>query len=923
MDSMRCIREKEKTKLFSKKFYQKGNSDNNTKAQSAMEYLMTYGWAILIIAVILAALDFLGIFNGSTLVSTACLATPGYLCSNPILAISNSLQPDNLLLFTFKQDTGQTLYNVQFACAATANSSTGMPNTRNAANNGFESFTGINTISSGSSVDVQGLTCYDSNGYPISNLPIGSTFGGSIWISYTTLGSSTPQYAVIAKLTAKVELISIVSTSLSSSTNTSTTIVQTPSNTPNNVITYIPITLTNLQSIPTPTPFQQMVNISEFQISGITYNGASANFEYFYPNGTIIPAWIENNNSGNLVTWLYLKNGISADNSILIYLGFTSSNTNLLSASGTIGIGEAPLLSPTYAEYDDGVQIFNIYANFQGISPPAGWYASQSAGFSGGSVGYRLDGSSCSGCNTEGSIYYANAKYPVNGIIAETSFYTNAVSDVVAQYFFNNGAYLVNWGPSASSATTGYASYIEFCGPGCTASPGSSINYADNSGIIGLKGGAFPGESWEYLYVQSVLSPDTYNLNYAISSKPVNSPVYKLTNTVSYQGAMAYIPSSGNFGLYGGDGSGTSNYISVLWTRVRALPPNNVMPSVSYNSQSTPIIKPVSMPSEILHYAPIEIVNSQSTPTPAQFQQIITIPEQQYKAYINFTGASANFEYFYPNGTIIPAWIENNNSGNLVTWIKLSNSILSNSNTIIYLGFAGTNNLLSSSGTTGIGEAPQLPCGTTPTSSCATYAEYDDGAKVFNNYWNFAGSSLPIDWIATSSSYSIDNGITLNNNNVGSLYVYYGSFNIVSANVFDSYGYSTARGSGNGNTYSAGLINGGTASSSLGAGTAASGSDYTGYTWSSSAGESLTDLGAPSSTQEHVFTLYQTSSTADWQLDYGTLFSSTASYGAATSTSISIYSAEPTSGQAFVQWIRIRNYPPNGAMPNVTFGSVS
>ena len=43
-----------KTKLFGKKF-----SDNSAKAQSAMEYLMTYGWAILIIAVVLAALDFL------------------------------------------------------------------------------------------------------------------------------------------------------------------------------------------------------------------------------------------------------------------------------------------------------------------------------------------------------------------------------------------------------------------------------------------------------------------------------------------------------------------------------------------------------------------------------------------------------------------------------------------------------------------------------------------------------------------------------------------------------------------------------------------------------------------------------------------------------------------------------------------------
>ena len=35
------------------------------KAQSAMEYLMTYGWAILIIAVVLAVLFEIGVFNGS------------------------------------------------------------------------------------------------------------------------------------------------------------------------------------------------------------------------------------------------------------------------------------------------------------------------------------------------------------------------------------------------------------------------------------------------------------------------------------------------------------------------------------------------------------------------------------------------------------------------------------------------------------------------------------------------------------------------------------------------------------------------------------------------------------------------------------------------------------------------------------------
>ena len=35
------------------------------RAQSAMEYLMTYGWAILIIAVVLGALFELGVFSGT------------------------------------------------------------------------------------------------------------------------------------------------------------------------------------------------------------------------------------------------------------------------------------------------------------------------------------------------------------------------------------------------------------------------------------------------------------------------------------------------------------------------------------------------------------------------------------------------------------------------------------------------------------------------------------------------------------------------------------------------------------------------------------------------------------------------------------------------------------------------------------------
>jgi hypothetical protein len=52
-------------KLQSAMEYQKLLGKASSKAQSAMEYLMTYGWAILVIAVVLGTLYSLGIFNPS------------------------------------------------------------------------------------------------------------------------------------------------------------------------------------------------------------------------------------------------------------------------------------------------------------------------------------------------------------------------------------------------------------------------------------------------------------------------------------------------------------------------------------------------------------------------------------------------------------------------------------------------------------------------------------------------------------------------------------------------------------------------------------------------------------------------------------------------------------------------------------------
>ncbi|MGC8776999.1 MAG: hypothetical protein ACP5P2_03635, partial [Candidatus Micrarchaeia archaeon] len=84
----------------------KEGSFKDAKAQSAMEYLMTYGWAILIIAVVLGALFQLGVFNKNSYAPIGCIPQSGFLCSNPVLSTSG------VLTVTVGQAIAQQLSNV-------------------------------------------------------------------------------------------------------------------------------------------------------------------------------------------------------------------------------------------------------------------------------------------------------------------------------------------------------------------------------------------------------------------------------------------------------------------------------------------------------------------------------------------------------------------------------------------------------------------------------------------------------------------------------------------------------------------------------------------------------------------------------------------------------------------------------------------
>ncbi len=74
IEKRKAIRKNSLKKSFIRRLEQRNPLNLGFNSQSAMEYLMTYGWAILIIAVVLGALFSLGVFNSS---SFAPKAQPG------------------------------------------------------------------------------------------------------------------------------------------------------------------------------------------------------------------------------------------------------------------------------------------------------------------------------------------------------------------------------------------------------------------------------------------------------------------------------------------------------------------------------------------------------------------------------------------------------------------------------------------------------------------------------------------------------------------------------------------------------------------------------------------------------------------------------------------------------------------------------
>ncbi len=162
------------------------------KAQSAMEYLMTYGWAILIIAVVLGALFSLGVFNGASLLGTSCVAGSGYLCQNPVLSTSGQLT------FTFGQNTGANVYNGLIYVENQSSVPGAYPSY-------FTSSVGkftitANPLTAGQTIPVSVTV----PGYA-ATIPIGTPFTGYVWLAYNGTGTTGTQNLLVKVATITVK----------------------------------------------------------------------------------------------------------------------------------------------------------------------------------------------------------------------------------------------------------------------------------------------------------------------------------------------------------------------------------------------------------------------------------------------------------------------------------------------------------------------------------------------------------------------------------------------------------------------------------------------------------------------------------------------------------------------------------------------
>ncbi len=552
----KCLESSRDVLTAEKKGFGFAESRYSQKAQSAMEYLMTYGWSILVIAVVIGVLFELGVFNsGGNALPNACIPQSGYMCSNPQLSSTGNL------LITFGQAYGSVITVTGTGCSG----STAQPSTFSSTDLSFASGAENSLV----------FSC------PTTSNAMGTEFHGTLWIEYTK--NNVPGIiSQVAEITAKATTTNSFAGSGSGSLQTSY---------------YVPITLSNQQSSGTAANFQQMVffnpslsQYSQYEASNLSNIEFTSGAPAGQAGSTPMYAWLESGASTaatNTVAWVNLGSSTlgaagSGSNTLTIYMNFMPNNAPVTSHY----TGYAPQLwcasgcfQTSYAQYDDGASVFSIYNNFIGNTLSSSWTYSLLSNPSGATGSYSVS-NSLTVYNSNGidlwqndymiTLIYYNTPITGNYIIqtllnslSAADTWTKAgilsQSSITDTSTSNGEAYMTATGGQ------GYSFQTQACNgdiAGCSYMAGGSITYPT---VLDLQ---FDGNNYGG-YTGSTLEQ--------LTSGGMGGSVSQPIGTTSNQYFSIFITSHASPGT----SYGTFQYILV-----RSYPPNGVMPSVSFGSVS-------------------------------------------------------------------------------------------------------------------------------------------------------------------------------------------------------------------------------------------------------------------------------------------------------------------------------------------------
>ncbi len=491
----------------------------------------------------------------------------------------------------------------------------------------------------------------------------------------------------------------------------------------------------------TPNPFQQMVTWDPLTYSSWeATNLGNVRFCSDTACAGTLYSWLEScssacstagSTSTSATAWVKLTSSISSGSSLTIYMVFEATSVNFDDNYW----GEAPNLSSTYAQYDNGANVFNAY--FDGntatssFSVASGFTLAKSTGVAYGSG--TVSALHLTGYGTNDSPLVYNVALTTTGGVVESNF--------------ENVDYTVDSGTSGLMNNAAAASVTNYIGTntGCQTAYFNQDYMSGGTESYCLNQLGTAAEAWLY---GSTTYPGTSATLY---SGYVAPQLYSTTG--GYSGSEGVNPISGAAHLYLGFGyttnSGAQAAMYYNWARERAYPPNGSMPAVSLGTTSGG--------GATLAYVPITITNSQTTATPNTFQQMITWDPATYTSYEATNLGNVRFCSDTACAGTLYSWLEScssacstagSTSTSATAWVKLTSSIAANGGTLrIYMVFDLTS--VNFDGVYG-GEAPNLS---------STYAQYDNGANVFNAYFN--GNTAPSSFTAGSGfAVSQSTGVT-------------------------------------------------------------------------------------------------------------------------------------------------------------------